>query len=926
MGKPKTKATKTEQETSLPAKPTRSLLGPLLALVLGALLIGGGFVFADWWSCLPDEEIQPHYVGRQSCVECHATQHKEWSGSHHDLAMDLATDDKVLGNFENAELEHYGITSRMFRRDDKYMVHTEGPTGEMEDFEIKYVFGVEPLQQYLVEFDRPKDMPAKDIARLQVLRLCWDTNKKSWFYLSPPNVDEKLEPTDRLHWTGVDANWNKMCADCHSTNLEKNFDLATNAYHMTYSELDVSCEACHGPGSTHVKLANANSMFWDRKHGYGLPDLDAEDPTAQLQSCAPCHARRRKIHAGFHPGDNYFDHYDLSLLGPQTYHADGQILDEVYVYGSFAQSKMFHKGIRCSDCHNSHTTKVKFDDNRLCTSCHEHSAGKYDVPSHHHHKLGSEGARCVQCHMPETTYMEVDPRRDHSIRKPRPDLSVELGTPNACTGCHLERSKLPKEKADSFKDYAHRLLAARQGDQDVKDDLHQIDLWAMEKTEAWFGKNNDRSPHFATAFSPHWSGELGAVKEIDEDAEKRLVKVVSNRNYSAQARASALRQLRDIGSWKRQDNGQPMGMRATLRKATLQSLDDPSPLVRAAAVGNLDGLRDEALTTPNNIKPILPLMDDPVRWVRIETGRALSRVPQAGIPDAPQRVRRREVIQEYIDSLMVDNDRAPSHFSLGVLYERMLQNDFANSEVVHKIIDSYETAIRLEGDFFPPHTNLANFFTRYADHHEQLARQAGQERKPQLVRIYVDEVARYRKYAAEAHKKALPLIARGARQTPENAAVQFEYGMALVRDQQREEAEKYLKLAVELAPDESHYRYVLTIYHKDYERWEEARASADLLVKQWPDDPRFGLICAELQMQHASKLIEDGKTEEAEAALVRAAESAPPHAAMFRYRLALYYKNQKRWDKASEVIKMLVKDWPNEAAFQELQRQIEAER
>ena len=41
--------------------------------------------------------------------------------------------------------------------------------------------------------------------------------------------------------------------------------------------------------------------------------------------------------------------------------------------------------------------------------------------------------------MPARTYMVVDPRRDHSLRVPRPDLSAALGTPNACTGCHRDR-------------------------------------------------------------------------------------------------------------------------------------------------------------------------------------------------------------------------------------------------------------------------------------------------------------------------------------------------------------------------------------------------------------------------------------------------------------------------------------------------------
>ena len=416
----------------------------ILLLSILLLAVAGGLVFADWWSALPPN-ARASYVGGKTCAECHQKQTQLWEGSHHDLAMDLATPETVLGDFDDAEIEHFGVRSRLFRRGEKYMIHTEGPDGKMTDFEIKYVFGVDPLQQYMVEFDRPAEMPENEIARVQVLRIAWNTREKQWFYLPPPDVrDEKLDPGDDLHWTGVAQRWNNMCADCHSTNLKKNYHVETGIYHTTYSEIDVSCEACHGPGSIHVELAKKKSLFWDRHHGYGLAKLKGDTPEhakRQIHTCAQCHSRRRLLHPEFHPNSNFYDHYDNELLREQTYHADGQILDEVYVHSSFAQSKMYHKGIRCTDCHDPHTAKLKHQGNQVCTSCHAHPAGKYDAPAHHQHKEGSKGAACVECHMPETTYMDVDPRRDHSLRIPRPDVSVETGAPNACTRCHLEEEK-----------------------------------------------------------------------------------------------------------------------------------------------------------------------------------------------------------------------------------------------------------------------------------------------------------------------------------------------------------------------------------------------------------------------------------------------------------------------------------------------------
>lgn len=212
------------------------------AIILLLLLGITGWLVSDYYRATP-ERLEAKYVGRDSCIQCHATQAALFEGSDHDLAMDLATDATVLADFDDQELEHYGTRSRMFRDGDKFMVHTEGPDGEMQDFEVKYVFGVRPLQQYMVELDRPEDAEDNEIGRVQVLRLSWDTDRKQWFHLMPPDVDERLEPGDPLHWTGITQNWNASCANCHSTDVKKNFNPITGHYRTTFSEIDVSCES-----------------------------------------------------------------------------------------------------------------------------------------------------------------------------------------------------------------------------------------------------------------------------------------------------------------------------------------------------------------------------------------------------------------------------------------------------------------------------------------------------------------------------------------------------------------------------------------------------------------------------------------------------------------------------------------------------------
>ena len=188
---------------------------------------------------------QPTYVGAQACAGCHAAETDAWKGSHHALAMQPATEATVLGDFSGAKFEHFGVTTTFYRAGERFMVRTDGPDGKPHEYPIAYTFGVQPLQQYLIEF--PK-------GRYQVLGIAWDSRSADqgghrWYHLYP---DQKLTASDPLHWTGRDQTWNYMCADCHSTNVHKNFDLAGNTYTTTWTDVDVACEACHGPGSRHV--------------------------------------------------------------------------------------------------------------------------------------------------------------------------------------------------------------------------------------------------------------------------------------------------------------------------------------------------------------------------------------------------------------------------------------------------------------------------------------------------------------------------------------------------------------------------------------------------------------------------------------------------------------------------------------------------
>ena len=395
------------------------------------------------------EVMERTYVGSGICAGCHQQAYESWLGSHHRLAMLPAGGAAVVADFEGTSFAHGGVRTDFERRDGRFVVRTDGPEGALGEFDVRYTFGVEPLQQYLLELEG---------GRLQALGIAWDTVGERWFHLQP--VDG-VDHEDPLHWTGPAYTWNFMCADCHSTGVRKGYDPENDAYNTEFVEVSVGCEACHGPGSLHVAWASQDGRGYPSGDRAGLSESGADivrlDAQAeQIDSCAPCHSRRAQLADGYTPDRPFLDYYLPSLLEPGLYEADGQVHDEVYVYGSFLQSRMYARGVTCGDCHEPHSAELLANGDALCTRCHNEAGhpdfptlrlADYDTSDHHLHSSGSEGSRCVSCHMPDRTYMMLDDRRDHGLRIPRPDLTVALGIRNACNGCHEDR---PAEWARDF--------------------------------------------------------------------------------------------------------------------------------------------------------------------------------------------------------------------------------------------------------------------------------------------------------------------------------------------------------------------------------------------------------------------------------------------------------------------------------------------
>ena len=541
------------------------------------------------------------FLGNNACASCHEAQVEDWTGSHHDLAMQEANAKTVLGDFDNAKFVYEGVTTSFFKKGGAYWVNTDNETGELTDYPVKYVFGVYPLQQLL--------LPTKN-GSLNALSIAWDSRKESeggqrWYHIYEDQ--EPVTSDSPLHWTGIYHNWNSRCAECHSTNVVKGYNARTRSYQTTYDQIDVGCESCHGPGSDHVALMTAQGQTNEpgsmmtgsgstnahpkRKSSYltaadmgfelalaargqwiRAPNEDIAhrstplDSTVQVDNCGRCHSRRATL-GDYHYGQSLLDTHRLSVLESPLYWHDGQIRDEVYVYGSFMQSKMAQAGVVCSNCHNPHSNELVAQGNGVCTQCHKPET--YDAVSHHRHAISSSGSACVNCHMPSQIYMGVDARRDHSMRIPRPDISLSTGSPNACTQCHTDQSA----------------------------------SWAYEALRDWGVEGDLKTLKQVKA---RFAADHGDVRTLPT-----LEAIVANDTQSPLMRASVIEQLSNLGA-------------PALPNMSAMLLRADDPILRASAVRALRGL-----PPAQRFLMLRPFIQDKVLSVRMEVAQVLAGVPEA---------------------------------------------------------------------------------------------------------------------------------------------------------------------------------------------------------------------------------------------------------------------------------------------------------
>lgn len=695
---------------------------------------------------------EPQFVGSERCAGCHAEQFETWRQSQHRQAMQPATAENVLAPFNGESLRSHGVTSLFSRRDGQYQVRTEDADGRLKDFAVTHTFGVTPLQQYLVA------LPG---GRLQALGLTWDTRPAAgggqrWIDLYPATAPRANDP---MHWTGAEHNWNYMCADCHTTNFRKNYDMASDTYRSSWSELGVGCEACHGPASNHLSWAERprtatadpamglpvafdgrRGATWTRDSVTGQPRRNgSRSAERELDVCARCHSLRSQITDEVTAADPLAQGFHLALLDPGLYWPDGQMRDEVYNHGSFLQSRMYAKGVVCSDCHEPHSQKLRVPGDGVCLQCHD--AGRYTVKSHHMHDSGSTGARCAACHMPVQTYMQIDQRHDHSLRIPQPALSARIGAPNPCTDCHRDRSV----------------------------------AWAEQAIARAHPQRTTGFQTFGQSFADLEKGKAGAANAV--------LAIASDKSQPAIVRASAIQRLTYAG----------VGIEAS---ALDVAMHDPSPMVRSAAAQAAGGRTDA----------LMAMLSDPQRSVRITAITTLLQQsdPSTPPPAAPAFAAAKD---DYLQALRFNGDRTEARSSLGQALAASGDNTGA--------LAAYQGAIKLDRGNTAAYVGLADTYRILGDEANaerslRTALSAGRDgRGAAMLALGLLQ------YRQGRRADALASLAESMRLEPDNVQIIYTYAVALHDLGKPAESMRVIERALARRPDAEVLRQLLEAYGRE---------------------------------------------------------------------------------------------------------------
>ena len=595
------------------------------------------------------------YVGSASCARCHQEDFDQWQRSLHIRMTKPIGEAAIAGDFSDGTRFSDHDRSFEFGRDNgKPFMRVSFGGRTPETFTIDYTLGHKRYQGYL---------SALPDGRIYVLPAFWHIESKRW-------VDWKeITPIpDGAH--DLRQIWNTNCFNCHATNLAQGFDVTTQKYKTTWTEMGIGCEACHGPGRPHLELMTAWEKDPSAKPQYdnsarnrdlsGILKIFAPrsaPPRQTYDTCAYCHGNKRNVFLGFRAGDHYEDYAVPFLISAPIPANDLQ--GEFWPDGrpnrfnrpqALTVSGCFKAGqVVCTSCHVAHGSRNAFslklninqgrNGDLLCTQCHSargpdtaavadarpakvfaRSTGTRadaavplrdaEIEAHTFHKANSAGSRCIGCHMSDVNWRLLIRRRDHTFQPPVPEMTAAFGVPNACTTCHDDR---PPE-------------------------------WAARQMDQWWGDAARRKASLAIADTMYraGSGDAAVLPELARLAVDRsqglLIRASAVEFMGQLAVGSAGTPSADVqsqtafgyGSTPAAERkvGKPVALSPAQINALIGAAADPEPVVRAEAVNALLATGDRARV----LSPLAARLVDSSRVVRARAAEALLVLGVAELP------------------------------------------------------------------------------------------------------------------------------------------------------------------------------------------------------------------------------------------------------------------------------------------------------
>jgi len=730
-----------------------------------------------------DQALQPElslYAGSKSCIECHQKFYQLWSTSRHGLAMQPYTQEFARANL-TPQKKDVTIGKYRYRADigpqAGWVLETD-PKGKQKKYPILHALGGKNVYYFLTPLER---------GRLQTLPVAYDVHSKQWFDTAASGVRHfgSGQPEEPVHWKEWPYTFNTACFNCHVSQLSTNYDPKTDTYRTTWAEAGINCETCHGPSKEHNQVMEATPK------GKLPPDLkiiSVKKFTHEQNNaaCGSCHAKVSPLTTIFPPGERFFDHFDLVTLEHPDYYPDGRDLGENYTYTTWLLSPCVKLGqLDCIMCHTS-SGRYRFNEeakaNEACLPCHAERVSK--ATEHIHHPPDKPGVptKCITCHMPMTAFARMD-RSDHSMMPPTPAATIAFGSPNACNSCHKDKDA----------------------------------AWADKQVRQWRTRDY-QAPILYRA------GLIDSARKRDWQKLPEMLTYITSKDRDEVFAASLIRLTMPAP-----DKG--------VHSALLQAIQDPSPLVRAAAA--------EALSVrpgPESLAALVTAAKDSYRLVRVRAAASLARYPAARLQGADQE-QVQKATEEYLTSLTARPDQWSSQYNLG--------NYYLSRGDAKQALAAYDTALRLEPRAAMVMVNAAMAYAQTGE------KSQAEKSLVNAIKIAPDNAAARFNLGllkAEQHqpREAERELKEAFRLDPQLAPAAYNLCILTAKDRPAE-ALSWCRKAVALNPQESKYAFTLAFYQKNQGDLRAAAATLKDLLARQPEFVDGHLLLADIYLKQEDR-------------------------------------------------------------------------